>query len=115
MSVPYVDPDLYIDSPLNSLTRSSDIIEKQLLDIGVSLDQIDPISAQDTSSKNSFQPMTAQGTSTQSPLDIFTMNADTMSQPVETGQIDSLSPSANQKRIVLNGPNPTKETLGQIA
>lgn len=114
MSVPYVDPDLYMDTPLNALTRSSDIIEKQLRDMGVSLDQSDPVSAQDPTSKNSMQPIT-QDPSTDSPLDIFSVKNETTVPPTESGQTDEPNKASTTSRVMMNGPKPTNETLGQVA
>lgn len=113
MSVPYVDPDLYMDTPLNALTRSSDIIEKQLRDMGVSLDQADPVSAEDSNARNSMQPIT-QDASVNSPLDIFSVKTETTVPPTETGKSMESTP-VSSKRIVMNGPKPTNETLGQVA
>jgi len=114
MSGAYVDPDLYMDTPLNALTKSSDIIEKQLLDLGIRLDQEEPVSAQNTSSGPTMQPIETPSSIPQSPLDIFGVDSTTSAAPDETGK-DATTAVLSSDRIVYNGPKPTNDTLGQVA
>lgn len=111
MSAPYVDTDLYMDTPFNALTKSSDIIENQLRDLGISLDTDDPVSAQTTSSGPTMQPLESIPTIPQTPLDaLFNMdNTTPTSAPSDT------TTEIQKDRVVYNGPKPTNDTLGQVA
>lgn len=91
----YVDPDLYSSMPLNALARSSDIIEQQLATLGVNLDQAEPVSASNVDTLPTLSPET-----TTTPAESTT--------PAPTQGTDP-------PKVVMNGPAPTGETLGDVA
>lgn len=119
MSVPHVDTDLYMDTPLNALTKSSDIIERQLQSLGISLDGDDPVSADDATNQT-MQALSTQPTTVTSPMDVFRGEGNTQLPEFETmapttAPSESTPAAQSAPTMVMNGPAPTGESLGDVA
>ena len=112
---PRVDTDLYMDTPLNALTSSSDIIENQLNALGISQSLGgEPVSADD-GLRHEMMPLPTRPPVASSPLDIFNGSGlpefeNTVST---TANPEPTAPSAT--RVAMNGPAPTRESLGDVA
>ena len=120
MSLSHVDKDLYMDTPLNALTRSSDIIEQQLNSLGITLDGNEPESADDLTNQT-MQTLSTQSSIVTSPMDVY-MNDDDRTRlpeyttsPETTDAPDSTPAAPSSRTMVMNGPAPTGDSLGDVA